>query len=44
MCPFHYGIDFGLIGGLQAMVGVLKVLQQICYHVVLYRQKCAYIC
>ncbi|KAI9687670.1 MAG: hypothetical protein M1820_010401 [Bogoriella megaspora] len=25
MCPFQYGIDFGLIGGLQAMVGFLKV-------------------
>ncbi|EME86148.1 uncharacterized protein MYCFIDRAFT_194288 [Pseudocercospora fijiensis CIRAD86] len=25
MCPFQYGIDFGLIAGLQAMVGFLKV-------------------
>ncbi|KAK3381041.1 general substrate transporter [Podospora didyma] len=25
MCPFQYGIDFGLIGGLQAMVGFLRV-------------------
>lgn len=25
MCPFQYGLDFGLIGGLQAMVGFLKV-------------------
>ncbi|EJU05941.1 MFS monosaccharide transporter-like protein [Dacryopinax primogenitus] len=25
MSPFQYGIDFGLIGGLQAMVGFLKV-------------------
>ena len=25
LCPFQYGIDFGLIGGLQAMVGFLRV-------------------
>jgi hypothetical protein len=25
MCPFQYGIDFGLIGGLQAMIGFLQV-------------------
>ncbi|KAH8600238.1 general substrate transporter [Bisporella sp. PMI_857] len=25
MCPFQYGIDFGCIGGLQAMIGFLKV-------------------
>ena len=25
MSPFQYGIDFGLIGGMQAMVGFLKV-------------------
>ncbi|KAL2018419.1 hypothetical protein VTK56DRAFT_838 [Thermocarpiscus australiensis] len=25
MCPFQYGIDFGLIGGLQAMIGFLRV-------------------
>lgn len=25
MCPFQYGVDFGLIGGLQAMVGFLRV-------------------
>lgn len=25
MCPFQYGMDFGLIGGLQAMIGFLKV-------------------
>ncbi|KAK3938546.1 putative glucose transporter rco-3 [Diplogelasinospora grovesii] len=25
MCPFQYGIDFGLIGGLQAMIGFLKI-------------------
>ncbi|KAK3332922.1 general substrate transporter [Cercophora scortea] len=25
MCPFQYGIDFGLIGGLQSMVGFLQV-------------------
>jgi hypothetical protein len=25
MCPFQYGLDFGLIGGIQAMVGFLKV-------------------
>ncbi|KAG9778538.1 hypothetical protein HRR83_002746 [Exophiala dermatitidis] len=25
MCPFQYGIDFGIVGGLQAMVGFLKV-------------------
>ncbi|KAG6354142.1 hypothetical protein INS49_004746 [Diaporthe citri] len=24
MCPFQYGLDFGLIGGLQAMIGFLK--------------------
>jgi hypothetical protein len=23
--PFQYGVDFGLIGGLQAMVGFLQV-------------------
>ncbi|KAI9760385.1 MAG: hypothetical protein M4579_001681 [Chaenotheca gracillima] len=25
MAPFQYGVDFGLIGGMQAMVGFLKV-------------------
>jgi MFS transporter, SP family, sugar:H+ symporter len=25
LCPFQYGIDFGLIGGMQAMVGFLRV-------------------
>lgn len=25
MCPFQYGLDFGLIGGIQAMFGFLKV-------------------
>ncbi|KAL2173320.1 general substrate transporter [Thermothelomyces heterothallicus CBS 202.75] len=25
LCPFQYGLDFGLIGGLQAMVGFLEV-------------------
>ena len=25
MCPFQYGIDFGIIGGLQAMKGFLEV-------------------
>ncbi len=25
MCPFQYGIDFGLISGLQAMTGFLQV-------------------
>jgi hypothetical protein len=25
LAPFQYGLDFGLIGGLQAMVGFLKV-------------------
>lgn len=25
MCPFQYGLDFGLIGGLQAMPGFLEV-------------------
>lgn len=24
MCPFQYGIDFGLIGSIQAMVGFLQ--------------------
>lgn len=27
MSPFQYGVDFGLIGGIQAMVGFLKVSQ-----------------
>lgn len=26
MSPFQYGVDFGLIGPMQAMVGFLKVL------------------
>lgn len=25
MCPFQYGLDFGLIGGIQAMLGFLQV-------------------
>lgn len=25
LCPFQYGLDFGLIGGMQAMVGFLQV-------------------
>jgi hypothetical protein len=25
MCPFQYGVDFGIIGGLQAMPGFLEV-------------------
>ncbi|EAQ85515.1 hypothetical protein CHGG_09529 [Chaetomium globosum CBS 148.51] len=25
LCPFQYGFDFGLIGGLQAMVGFLRI-------------------
>ncbi len=25
LCPFQYGVDFGLIGGLQAMKGFLQV-------------------
>jgi len=25
LSPFQYGVDFGLIGGLQAMVGFLEV-------------------
>lgn len=25
--PFQYGVDFGIIGGLQAMVGFLKASQ-----------------
>ena len=25
LSPFQYGVDFGLIGGMQAMVGFLKV-------------------
>ena len=28
MSPFQYGIDFGLIGGMQAMIGFLKVSHQ----------------
>jgi hypothetical protein len=27
LSPFQYGIDFGMIGGLQAMVGFLQVLK-----------------
>ena len=30
MCPFQYGIDFGLIGGLQAMIGFLQVKDHAC--------------
>ena len=36
LSPFQYGMDFGLIGGMQAMVGFLRVniyrynLQRIC--------------
>jgi hypothetical protein len=26
MAPFQYGVDFGLIGPLQAMIGFLKVI------------------
>jgi hypothetical protein len=26
LSPFQYGFDFGMIGGLQAMVGFLRVL------------------
>ena len=25
LSPFQYGVDFGLIGGLQAMIGFLEV-------------------
>lgn len=25
MSPFQYGVDFGIIGGLQAMIGFLEV-------------------
>jgi SP family sugar:H+ symporter-like MFS transporter len=25
MCPFQYGVDFGIIGSLQAMKGFLEV-------------------
>jgi len=25
LCPFQYGLDFGLISGVQAMVGFLRV-------------------
>ena len=28
MSPFQYGVDFGLIGGIQAMIGFLKVLSK----------------
>ncbi|CCC11189.1 hypothetical protein SMACR_03895 [Sordaria macrospora] len=34
MCPFQYGLDFGLIGGLQAMLGFLKVFGHPAPHVV----------
>lgn len=27
LSPFQYGVDFGLIGGLQAMVGFLEVIR-----------------
>lgn len=30
--PFQYGLDFGLIGGLQAMPGFLKVRHRYIYH------------
>jgi hypothetical protein len=29
LSPFQYGFDFGMIGGLQAMVGFLKVQHEI---------------
>ena len=29
MCPFQYGVDFGLIAGIQAMIGFLKVSKSI---------------
>lgn len=29
LSPFQYGIDFGLIGGMQAMPGFLKVCQPV---------------
>ena len=29
MSPFQYGIDFGLIGGMQAMIGFLQA--SLCY-------------
>lgn len=32
MCPFQYGIDFGLIGGLQAMPGFLQVSCALLYQ------------
>lgn len=38
MCPFQYGVDFGLIGGLQAMVGFLEVRQHIQHDSVKCRQ------
>jgi hypothetical protein len=33
LSSFQYGLDFGIIGGLQAMVGFLQV-SWICYYLV----------
>lgn len=30
LCPLQYGLDFGLISGLQAMVGFLRVCFPLC--------------
>lgn len=32
LSSFQYGLDFGVIGGLQAMIGFLKVRRQQCPH------------
>ena len=38
MSPFQYGIDFGAIGGLQAMKGFLQVSQSIAHLLTLINQ------
>lgn len=35
LSPFQYGLDFGLIGGLQAMPGFLKVVPVLSPRIVL---------
>lgn len=32
LSPFQYGVDFGMIGGLQAMKGFLEVCQSLIFH------------
>lgn len=33
-CPFQYGLDFGLIGGMQSMLGFLRVRADLRYSIV----------